>query len=201
MRIPETIKKFVDIFSALPGIGPRQAIRLAFYFIHQGMGFETETAKVIASLKDIKICKRCFYIHESPNGLCEICNNPKRNHSVIAIVEKETDLISIENTRKFNGRYLVLGDLRKTGILETDQKLRLQSLKKWINDELGDKAEEIIIAINPTTYGDINSSIIAKELQQVAKKVTKLGRGIPTGGEIEFADEETLGEAIKRRSS
>ena len=201
MKIPEAIRKFVDIFSILPGVGPRQAIRLAFYFIHQGIAFEAETAKTIASLKNIRVCKNCFYIHENPDGLCEICANPKRNHKVIAVIEKETDLISIENTGRFKGRYFVLGDLRKTGILETDQKLRLQSLKKWIENELGGQADEIIIAINPTTYGDLNASIIGKELEASAKKITRLGRGIPTGGEIEFADEETLSEAIERRSS
>lgn len=200
MRIPEAIKKFVQIFSELPGIGPRQAIRLAFYFIHQGAAFETEASKVIADLKKIKICRACFYIHENESGLCDICSDTKRNHKLIAIVEKETDLLSIENTRKFNGRYLVLGDLRKSGILETDQKLRIQSLKIWIKEKLGGRAEEIVVAVNPTTYGDLNASLIAKEFQGLAAKITRLGRGIPTGGEIEFADEDTLSNALERRS-
>lgn len=200
MRIPEAIKKFVDIFSRLPGIGPRQAVRLAFYFIHEGIAFNIEASKVIADLKNIKICRNCFYIHENQSGLCDICSDTKRNYKLIAIVEKETDLLSIENTGKFNGRYLILGDLRKSGILETDQKLRIQSLKAWINDIMGGKAEEIIIAVNPTTYGDLNASIIGKELQGSAGKITKLGRGIPTGGEIEFADEDTLKSALERRS-
>lgn len=200
MRIPETIKKFVDIFSELPGIGPRQAIRLAFYFIHEGAAWNAEASDVIASLKNIKICRDCFYIHENASGLCDICGDPKRNRKLIAIVEKETDLLSIENTGRFLGRYLVLGDLRKNGILETVQKLRLQSLKAWINGNLGGKADEIIIAVNPTTYGDLNASIIGKELQDSAVKTTRLGRGIPTGGEIEFADEDTLRSALERRS-
>lgn len=200
MKIPEVIKKFVQIFSELPGIGPRQAVRLAFHFIHQGAAFETEASKVIADLKRIKICRECFYIHENESGLCDICNDEKRNRKLIAIVEKETDLLSIESTRKFNGRYLVLGDLRKSGILETDQKLRIQSLKAWIKEKFGGRAEEIIIAVNPTTYGDLNASIIAKELQGSAAKITRLGRGIPTGGEIEFADEDTLSNALERRS-
>jgi len=199
MRIPGAIKKFVDIFSELPGIGPRQAVRLAFYFIHEGTAFDAEASKTIASLKNIKICRQCFYIHENPSGFCNICSDIKRNHKIIAIVEKETDLLSIESTGKFNGRYLILGDLHKNGILETSQKLRMQSLKSWISEKLNGKAEEIIIAINPTTYGDLNASIIAKELQDFANKVTRLGRGIPTGGEIEFADEDTLSSALERR--
>ncbi len=199
MRIPEVIKKFVDIFSELPGIGPRQAVRLAFYFIHQGLAYETEAAKTLANLRNIKICKQCFYIHENADGYCEICRNPKRNQRVIAIVEKETDLMSLESTGNFEGRYLILGDLRKNGVLETEQKLRLQSLKAWIGEELGGKAEEIIVAINPSTYGDLNASMITKEMDGMALKISKLGRGIPTGGEIEFADDETLRSALDRR--
>ncbi len=200
MKTPEAIKKFVDIFSELPGIGPRQAIRLAFYFIREGVAFETEAARALAELRGIKICKQCFYIHENVNGLCNICGDTKRNEKLIAVVEKETDLLSIENTGKFAGRYLILGDLHKNGILESDQKLRIQSLKNWIEKKLSGKAEEIIIAINPTTYGDLNASIIGKELQRFTNKISRLGRGIPTGGEIEFADAETLTNALERRN-
>ena len=116
------------------------------------------------------------------------------------IVEKETDIISLERPRKFNGRYLILGELNKAGILESGQKLRLNNLKTFISKELGGQAEEIIIATNPTTYGDLSASIITKELAGFAKKITRLGRGIPTGGEIEFADEDTLGAALERRN-
>jgi recombination protein RecR len=199
MRIPESIKKFVDAFSELPGIGPRQAIRLAFYFIGKGEAVQNMTIQAVEGFKNIKICKQCFFIHENENGLCDICGNPSRNQKVIAVVLKETDLISIENTKNFNGRYLVLGDLRRSGLLGENQKLRLNEFKFWVKENLGGKAEEIIIAVNPTTYGDLNSSLIAKELQPFANKLSRLGRGIPTGGEIEFADEETLKNALDRR--
>ncbi len=113
-------------------------------------------------------------------------------------MEKETDLLSIENTSKFKGRYLVLGDLKKNGALDIQQKLRLNALKSLVKKQ-DYLLEEIIIAVNPTTYGDLNADIIAKELKPFAKKISRLGRGIPTGGEIEFADKETLSEAIERR--
>ena len=200
MRIPEAIKKFVDIFSELPGIGPRQAVRLAFYFIHQGLAFQNEAGKAISDLKKIKVCRDCFYIHENAGGLCDICGDAARNKKIIAVVEKQTDLLSLESTGRFKGRYLVLGDLGKNGFMEGQQKLRIQSLKTWIKDNLGGKAEEIIIAINPTTYGDLNASLLGKEFSDVALKISKLGRGIPTGGEIEFADEDTLSSALERRS-
>lgn len=199
MKIPESIKKFVDAFSELPGIGPRQAIRLAFYFIGKGETVQSMTVQAILGFKNIKICKQCFFIHENEIGLCDICGNSNRNQKVIAVVLKETDLISIENTKNFNGRYLVLGDLRKSGLLGEGQKFRLNEFKSWVNKSLGGKAEEIIIAVNPTTYGDLNASLIAKELQPFANKLSRLGRGIPTGGEIEFADEETLKNALDRR--
>ncbi len=107
--------------------------------------------------------------------------------------------MSIEKTGKFKGRYLIIGDLAKTGLLESEQKLRLNNLKNWIKKELGE-AEEIIIALNPTTYGDLNAKVLEKELSGFAKRITRLGRGIPTGGEIEFADDETLRSALERRN-
>ena len=200
MKVPKSINRFVEIFSKLPGIGPRQAIRLAFYFIRQGVGFQDEASRAIADFKKIKLCRQCFYIHESGSGLCEFCEDKNRNQAIIAIVEKETDVMSMENTDKFKGRYLVLGDLRRAGMLETDQKLRLKSLESWIGKELGGRAEEIIIATNPTSEGEIIASVITQELKPFAKKITRLGRGIPTGGEIEFADEDTLSSAIEGRS-
>ena len=115
------------------------------------------------------------------------------------IIEKETDLVSLERPKKFKGRYLILGELLKSGVLESGQKLRLNNLKSFIKKELNGQAEEIIIATNPTVYGDLQAMIIAKEFNNMAKKITRLGRGIPTGGEIEFADEETLGQALERR--
>ena len=206
MKIPDQIRRFVDVFSALPGIGPRAAIRLAFHFIYKGGGLGSEAIRAIEELQKIRICKLCFYIATNDDGVCEICRDKKRNQKVIAIVEKDTDLISIENSGKYNGRYLILGDLRKKGILEPDQKLKLQSLKDWVEKlpkstaETSGKAEEIIIAVNPTSVGNLNARFIADELKPFAARITRLGIGIPSGGEIEFADEDTLGEALNRRS-
>ena len=199
MRVPSPLTKFVEIFSSLPGVGPRQAIRLAFHFITQGVAFNDEVAKTILALKRIKVCRQCFYIHENESGLCDICSDPNRNRKLVAIVEKETDLMSIENTGEFQGRYLILGDLSRTGILEAAQKLRLNSLKDWIMKELGGKAQEIIIALNPSPQGELMTNLITEELKGLTERVSRLGRGIPSGGEIEFADEETLGSALKRR--
>lgn len=198
--LPDPIKKFINIFSELPSIGPRQATRLAFYLIAGGKGKLEEISKAIADLKNIKICPNCFFIHSNTDNFCNICADKNRNKNIIMILEKETDLISIERTKKFNGRYLILGELKKGGILEPDQKLRLSNLKSFIKKLPEGIAEEIIIATNPTTYGDLSAMIIKKELGEFSKKFSRLGRGIPTGGEIEFADEETLEQALERRS-
>jgi len=198
--LPNPIKKFVELFSGLPGIGPRQATRLAINIINGGKAKTYELSKSIAELENIKTCSQCFFIYDGENNLCPVCSNPQRQKNIIAIVEKETDLISIEKTNKFAGHYFIIGELKKDGVLDAMQKLRLNSLKGFIQKELDGGAEEIILAISPTTYGDFNSSLIAGELKNHAKKITRLGRGIPTGGEIEFADEDTLSDALKNRS-
>lgn len=196
---PDAIKKCADALTKLPGIGPRQALRLAFYLAGEDRALLAEVSDATSRIAGVKLCKACFYTHINANGLCGICTNPSRVKNVIAVVEKPTDLISLERTKKFNGRYLVLGDLGKGGVMEPEQKLRLESFKRFISKELGGKAEEIILAINPTAYGDLNAAMLEKELKPQTKKLSRLGRGIPTGGEIEFADEETLGAALERR--
>jgi len=198
--LPERIRKFIDIFSALPSIGPRQATRLAFYLLRLGKNQILELSRAIQDLVNITTCKFCFLPFESNNNelLCHICLNNKRKQDVIAIVEKETDLVSIEKANKFDGRYLILGELDKTGILNTEQKLKLKNFKGHIEKKFK-KAEEIIIALNPTTVGDMESALLIQELSPFAEKITRLGRGLPTGGEIEFADEDTLSGAIENR--
>lgn len=196
--LPQEVRNFIKIFSALPSIGIRQATRLAFRLIAGGKAYIDETAQAVSDLRYLKICATCFFVHRNTENLCDICKDKNRCEDVIAIVEKETDLMSIEKTGKFKGRYLVLGDLAKTGMLDSNQKLRINYLMNQIQKS-GSKAEEIILALNPTSYGDINAASLEKELKDSAKKITRLGRGIPTGGEIEFADEETLRNALERR--
>ncbi len=203
--LSDPIKRFTEIFSKFPSIGPRQATRLAFYIAGLGKTKIKEISNAISGLYELNTCARCFRTFSDPSisskqALCSICGDPTRIKGLIAVIEKETDLISLEKTKKFNGWYLLIGELHKTGELEPEQKLRLAGLKTLIKKELRGKAEEIILAINPTVYGDLNAALLKKELEECAEKITRLGRGIPTGGEIEFADEETLGQAIDRRN-
>jgi recombination protein RecR len=197
--LPQIIQKLINRFSNLPSIGPRQATRLVFYLINQGKNEILELANQIQELQKIKICSFCFFPHQNQENLCNICLNPERNPKIIMVVEKETDLISLEKTKKFNGRYFIIGHIAKTGVLEEWQKLRLQSLKSYIQKNLGGKADEIILAFNLDSWGNLSANLIKKELNGFALKITRLARGLPTGGEIEFADDETLASALENR--
>ncbi len=200
--LPSPIRNFVAVFSKLPSIGPRQATRLAFLIAGLGKSKIREIADAVAGLADLTTCARCFRTHLGSGKFCDICSDPTRDKSLIAIIEKETDLLSIEKTKKFHGWYMLIGELHKTGELEQEQKMRMTSMKNFIRQEFGSagKADEIILAVNPTVYGDLNAALLKKDLEEYANKITRLGRGIPTGGEIEFADEDTLGQALERRN-
>lgn len=200
MKLPDPIRNVADELSNLPSIGPRQAIRIAFYLTGEKTGDVHKLAVDINNLRKLKMCAHCFFPHQNTNNLCDICANPNRNQNIIMIVEKETDLISLENTGKFTGRYFVTGPIPKAGLLENGQKARIESLKKIIERDLHGKAREIIFAFNPSSLGDLQASTLMKELAPLTEKMSRLGRGLPTGGEIEFADDETLGSALERRN-
>ncbi|HVO28977.1 MAG TPA: toprim domain-containing protein [Candidatus Paceibacterota bacterium] len=206
MKLPDPIQRVADGLSELPSIGPRQAIRLAFYLVGQNKENIHALAASVDNLRNIKVCERCFFIHQNeptPAGedLCDICRNPNRNQRGVMVVEKETDLVSLENTGRFTGRYFIIGEITKTGILEDWQRSRLQSLKTFAERNLPEgKFDEVIFAFNPTALGDLQTSLLARELAPFARKKSRLGRGLPTGGEIEFADGDTLGASLDRRS-
>lgn len=198
--IPDAIQKFVETFQKLPSFGPRTATRLAFHLVGLDKStFETLVAG-LAGLKGLDRCPRCFFLKERREKMCAICAAPGRNPKTIAIVEKDTDILSLERTGQWKGHYLVFGELPERGILETAHKLRLATFSKRIDAELGGRIDELVIALNPTTFGDFVAGLITQEFSGRAEKISRLGRGIPTGGEIEFADEETLGSALEGRS-
>jgi recombination protein RecR len=193
---PEKIEKISELLAHWPGIGPRQARRIAFYIADLEKKDIIEIADAIKEIGNIKRCKSCFFIHNEAGENCLICANSKRSKDLVAIVEKETDLITLEKTGKFLGRYLVIGELSKDGILTNTNNARIESFKKSLGGEI---LEEIIIALSPTTKGDVNASVLTSLLEKSAKKISRLGRGIPTGGEVEFADEETILNSLLNR--
>ena len=200
--IPEPIRRFAQFFSGLPSLGPRQATRLAFHIAGKGKAEIRELAETLASLGDLKSCADCF-AHYAPResrtgNLCNVCGSQDRSQNVIAVVERETDRIAMEATGKFRGRYLVVGEIGRAGVLSPDQKLRIQHLKASTVKRFG-KAEEIILALSPSAVGDLQAELLMRELSGIASRITRLGRGLPSGGEIEFADEDTLGGALEHR--
>ena len=194
-------KKLINTLAKLPGIGPRQATRLVFNLVNTDKNTLNDLILSLQDAKNINTCPNCFFINEDKDEpFCYICRDESRNPKSIAILEKETDLISLERTNKWPGRYLILGDLKRGGFLDENQNIRINSLKERIIKEHEGRVDEILIAISPTAFGDLAAQTIMKELYTLTKKITRIGRGLPIGGDIEFADEDTLSEALRNRN-
>lgn len=191
---PKSFKKLIDHFSSLPSIGPKHAERLVLYLFKQD---EEKLLDFSETLKNIKInlsfCKKCWNISEG--DLCEICLDKKRDQKTICVVEEPLDIIAIERTKKYTGLYHVLGGVIEPG-KNGNGSLKFEELEKRIKDE---NIEEVILATNPTTEGDATALYIARLLKPLEIKTTRLARGLSTGGDIEYADEITLGSAILNR--
>ncbi|MFA5722610.1 MAG: recombination mediator RecR [Candidatus Paceibacterota bacterium] len=205
MELPKPIKDFIQVFSKLPGIGPRQTTRLAFWLLHQKKETQHDFYHAFINLfSKTQVCPNCFFISEKDsskqeNQLCKICQDSQRDQSVICVVEKETDLISIENTNKYKGLYHVLGGLISEIDESRKEKLTIKQLLTRI--KTNKKVKEIILALNPNSEGNLTTYYIEKAIKTINPniKITKLGRGLPQGGEVEFADAETLVNALEGR--
>lgn len=195
---PKTIQKLIEVFSKFPGVGPRTATRFAFYLVKENKENLEEIAKLILDLKEkIRFCSLCFKPFEGEEELCEICSNKERDKSLICIVEKEVDLEMIEKIKKYRGLYFILGG--PIGSVKKDElkKIKIGELEKRLEEDK--KIKEIIIATNSTTEGEALSLLLERRLKKFNIKITRLGRGLPTGGELEYADEETLLAAFEGR--
>lgn len=189
---PKAFKKLIENFSALPSIGPKMAERLVLYLFKQDNAQLAEFAENLLSIKKLGFCRRCFNIAE--NDLCEICRNDGRNPKIICVVEEPLDIISIEKTRAFNGIYHVLG-----GVISLNREVMPLKINELVKRATQEKIEEIIIATNPTTEGDATALYLKNQLKNLPVKITRLGRGLSTGGDIEYADEITLSSALSNR--
>ena len=205
----DSIKKLTELFTKFPTVGPRTAGRFVYYLIKQPKEKIDELTSAILELKNkIKLCQFCFQPYEAlaEEGLCPICQNPSRNKQLLCIVEKEMDLETIEKTKKYNGLYFILGGTVGTMKPEEINNLRIEELKlrvtKPFDAAQGQKGfSEIIIALNPTQEGKATSILVERALKEInfAGKITHLAKGIPVGGELEYADEETLESAFDGR--
>lgn len=204
---PKSIQKLIDQFSKFPTVGPRTASRFVFYLLGLGREeIEDLTSSIVKLKESIKICSFCykpFELSEENGNLCEICKNPARNRTLLCIIEKETDLLSLEKTSKYNGLYFILGgtvsNLKKDDI----KKLRTAELQERIKNPgsfgIVTQFKEVILAINPTTEGEATVLYMERLLKPLNTKITRLGRGLPFGGELEYADQETLSSALESR--
>ncbi len=194
---PKAIQKLIDLFSKFPTVGPRTAARFVFYLLKLS---KEEVASLVSSISElkntIKICQFCFMPFQSDSELCEICQNPGRDKTLLCVLEKETDLIPIEKTKKYKGRYFILGGTVSTLKKADIEKLRTKELEERVKNS---EIKEIIIATNPTTEGEATALYLERVLKPLDKKITRLGRGLPVGAELEYADEETLSSALENR--
>lgn len=201
---PESIQKLIDQFSKFPTVGRKTAARFAFYLLNSSEEEKNELIKYISNLsRSVKQCSFCFKSFEGKENLCNICSNAGRDRTKLCVIEKEVDLNAIEKTKKYKGMYFILGDALSHLKNRSDQ-IRIKELIERIKDPIpfhlfNASFEEIIIATNPTMEGEITARFLERKLSPLNIKITKLGRGLPVGGELEYADNETLEEAFKRR--
>jgi len=191
---PKVFKNLITHFSSLPSVGPKMAERLVLFLFKQNQDNLDDFAKNLLSLKDLKFCQKCFNISE--DLLCHICQDKQRSPKVICVVEDPLDVISIERTGIYRGLYHILG-----GTMQSSGKLENNDLKipQLLNRAKDEEIEEIILATNPTTEGDLTALYLKRKLESLGIKITRLGRGMSTGGDIEYADEITLGSALTNR--
>lgn len=195
MQIAEPLLIAIEELSKLPGIGKKTAQRLALHILKTEQDSVDKLIKALSELKTkLHFCKRCFNLAEEE--FCTICNSTKRDASKICVVEEASDVIAIEKTNEYNGLYHVLGGVLSplTGITANELKIK-ELLLRFENENIN----EVILALNPDTEGETTSHYLAKLIKPLNLKVTRIARGIPIGGDLEFADDATIGRALLNR--
>ena len=193
------INRLIESFLKFPGIGPRQAKRFVYFLAGEDKAYADNLAKLILEVKSgMKQCESCYRYFESKNieiDLCPVCSGASRDSSVIMVVEKDVDLENIERTGNFRGKYFVLGGLLSlagNGIAEVRLKQLFDKVKKG-------KPAEIILATSATVEGENTNLYIERILEPLKVKITRLGRGLSTGAELEYSDSDTIENALKNR--
>jgi recombination protein RecR len=191
----EPVARLIDELNKLPGIGPKSAARLAFYLLRSPKEQTQALAEAILDMKErIVFCSVCFNITEEDP--CSICQDQSRDRSKICVVEEPLDVIALERTNDYKGLYHVLhGALNyMEGI--TPEQLKIEELIKRAQE---DSVEEVILATNATTEGDATAMLINRQLARLGVRTTRIARGLPMGGDLEYADEVTLSRALEGR--
>jgi recombination protein RecR len=197
MLLPAPIHDLIEAFSRLPGIGPKTASRLTFYLLRAPENLSVDLADALSVLKSgTALCQRCFNITEVERLECEVCTDQDRDQRVLCVVEEPLDVLALERTGGFYGRYHVLqGALSPIeGIGPEDLKIR-ELLGRLETEDI----REIILATNPSLEGDATAMYLRQQLQPMNLRVTRLARGLPMGGDLEYADQNTLLRALAGR--
>lgn len=195
MQIAEPLQIAIEELSKLPSIGRKTAQRLAIHLLKSDYDTVEKLTSAIQNLKTkLRFCNRCFNI--STEDLCEICSNQKRDHTLICVVEEASDVIAIEKSNEYHGCYHVLGGVLSPLSGIGPESLHIKELFKRFESE---EIQEIILALNPDTEGEATSLYLARLIKPLGVKVSRLARGLPIGGDLEFADEATIGRAVLGR--
>lgn len=197
MLIAEPLQKAIDELSKLPSIGKKTAQRLALHLLKGSQANLDSLVTAISDLKTkIRFCNICFNI--SVDDECEICRSTKRDRTILCVVEDVSDTIAIEKTNEFNGLYHVLGGVLNPLANVNPDSLHIKELIKRIEEK---EIKEVILALNPDAEGDATSLYLTKLLQSYPLKLSRIARGLPIGGDLEFADAATIGRAFLGRIS
>ena len=189
------IQDLIDELGRLPGIGPKSAQRIAFHIIQSERVDVTRLADVLRTVKErVKFCTECGNISEE--DLCRICQDPRRDASIICVVEEPKDVMAIEKTREFRGRYHVLGGAISPIDGVGPENLRIRELMVRLGNT---QIQELIIATDPNLEGEATASYLIRQIKPLGVKVSRLASGLPVGGDLEYADEVTLGRAFEGR--
>ena len=189
------LENAVNEFAKLPGIGKKTALRLVLHLLRQDKGDVQQFSEVIARMRnEIKFCQRCFNVADG--DICSICANSMRKQDLICVVESIRDVIAIESTQQYSGTYHVLGGVISPLDGVGPDQLNIESLVHRIGKE---HTTELIFALNPNIQGDTTIYYIQKKLQGINVRITTIARGIAFGGELEYADEMTLGRSLQNR--
>ncbi len=189
------VQALVDELGRLPGVGPKSAQRIAFYLLKAAPEDANRLARAIVEAKErVSWCRRCFNISEGE--LCAYCRDDRRDPTLLCVVEEPRDIVAVERTQEFRGRYHVLqGAISPIDGIGADQ-LRVKELLGRVDDE---GAKEVILATNPNSEGEATAMYLARLLKPLGLRVTRIASGLPVGGDLEYADEVTLGRALEGR--
>ena len=191
------IQELIDELGKLPGIGPKSAQRIAFYIVQSERVDINHLVDVLRLVKEkVRFCSKCFNVAEEEE--CKICRDPRRDNTTICVVEESKDVIAIERTREFKGKYHVLGGAISPIDGIGPEQLRIRELLTRLSDA---NISEIIIATDPNLEGEATATYLARTIKPLGIKISRLASGLPVGGDLEYADEVTLGRAFEGRRS